>query len=321
MKMENLRIKESEAEFWNLHSKILSDRYRPNEIKFFLKNVDNQCFMEILNYSQIINDDGFLELLFYYLWLFREDREIISLINDKAFPTKYLIKYIFSSMGRWISQGNDVDEFFTVVGSQFTSEKSLEILIEEKVEQIDISLGLVLICNLKERHLQKYLFEIYETEYIVNFFLEVFDQFEEDRIKNFFIKNPPLFATLINILKEFSTQKGLTRFANFINRFQIEVEVIENLISAAKTIHFFYDVNSERKKKLFDRDMKRIIQIITVIEDSKFLAEKLDLLLSESVILDKDEIHLIENIITNPYLKKIVMSKSESEVIENESAK
>ncbi|HMW03783.1 MAG TPA: hypothetical protein PK079_03315 [Leptospiraceae bacterium] len=316
--MENLKIKESEKIFWNLHGKILSDQYRPNEIKFFLKTVDNQCFVEILEYSQILNEDGFLELLFYYLWLFRDDRDINLIINQKGFPTKYLIKYIFSSMGRWISQGNDVDDFFNVVGLQFSSEKSLELLTKERVEQIDISLGLVLICNLKERDLNRFLFEIHETDYIVNLFIEVFDQLEEDRIKGFFIKNPPLFATLVNILKEFSIKKGLSKFEKFIKRFQAEVEVIENLISAARTIHCFYDVHSEKKKNLFERDMKRIIQIVMILDDTKFLQEKLELLFSESVILDSEEIHLIENIITNPYLKSILIKKEDLEDFENE---
>ena len=61
--------------------------------------------------------------------------------------------------------------------------------------------------------------------------------------------------------------------------------MIECLISAAHTIHFNFDVSSEKKKSLFQRDMRRIIQIVSLLEDSHYL-EQLDLLYSESVIID-----------------------------------
>lgn len=294
-----------------LRNKILENKYKLNEITIFLKNIERKNIIEALNPVNS-KEDEFLELFTYYIWLLRDDNNIVSLINSDEFPTKYIIKYIFSSMGRWISQGNDVDDFFYLIGTQFSSKKSLEILVREKVELLDISLALILICNLKSKDLNIFLFEIHDIKYIANFFLEVFEQLEEDRVKFLFVKNPSLFANLVSIVKEcMANSEKKEKFFEFTEKFKNEIEMIECLISAAHTIHFNFDVSSEREKSLFQRDMRRIIQIVSLLEDSHYLAEQLDLLYSESVIIDSDEMRLIENILKNSFLKKLFLQKNQ----------
>jgi hypothetical protein len=142
------------------------------------------------------------------------------------------------------------------------------------------------------------------------FFLEVFEQLEEDRVKFLFVKNPSLFANLVSIVKEcMANSEKKEKFYEFTEKFKNEIEMIESLISAAHSIHFNFDVSSEREKSLFQRDMKRITQIVNLLEDSHYLAEQLDLLYSESVIIDSDEMRLIENILKNSFLKKLFLQK------------
>jgi|JI9StandDraft_1071089.scaffolds.fasta_scaffold00753_16 hypothetical protein len=289
-----------------LRDSILENKNSINQTTFLLRNLERENIIEALNVNNS-NQDEFYEIFTYYMWLLRDESYMLSLMNSEEFPTSYIIKYIFSSMGRWIGQGNDIDDFFYLVGTQFSSQKSLEILISEKVELFDISLALILICNLKSKDLNIFLYKIHDIHYIANFFLEVFDQLEEERVKFLFVKNPALFANLVAIVKEcMENSKNRELFLSFTMKFRNEIEMVENLISAAHLIHFNFDIMTERSKSLFERDMKRIIQIVELLEDTRNLTEKIDLLLSESVIIDADEKGLIESILKNPNILRLI---------------
>jgi hypothetical protein len=110
-----------------LKNKILENKYKLNEITLFLRNIEIKNIIEALSPNNS-KEDEFLELFTYYIWLLRDDNNIVSLINSEEFPTQYIMKYIFSSMGRWISQGNDVDDFFCLIGTHFQARKALKFL-------------------------------------------------------------------------------------------------------------------------------------------------------------------------------------------------
>jgi len=289
----------------NLLEYIEENLYGINSTHTFLANLPTDQFIDLIDKSQHI--PSFQQWMNYYLWLFRNETEFRQILSHSLFPTKFLIQFIYYALGKWISQENDPDEFFMEIASIFTPEKCLQILIKEQVVDLDVNFALALISNLDEKGMSFYFNESGNPDDVANFFYTLFNELEDSMIKSFFIKNPELYAYILQIFKAHKdkSEKHQKKFEKFILKFKTDLEMIDLILYIKEKVTEKFDMDREKQLPYSKRNLNRILGIVNTIKDNENIKDILQILYRQRIIIDREEKELIKSILTDEYIKNI----------------
>lgn len=276
-----------------------------NSTHSYLINLTSEKFIDLIEKNSIF--PTFQQWMNYYLWLFREEAEFQQIINHHLFPTKYLVQFIYYSLGKWIKAENDPDEFFMEIASLFNSEKCLQILLEEKVVDIDVNLALALISNLDEDGIQYYFYKTGNLENTTNFFYNLFGELEESMIKSFFIRNPELYANILQMFKSKREKSELDKkkYDSFMNKFKIDLEMIDLILYIKIRVFEKYDIEKEKLLPCNQRNLSRLVGIVNALKGNTNANDIIQILYRQRVIIDREEKELIRSLLHDTYIQSI----------------
>lgn len=291
---------------------IEENTFAVNSTYTFLLSLSSDQFIDLIEKNQKI--PSFLQWINYYLWLFRNEEKLRQMISSPVFPSKFLVQFIYYALGKWISQDNDPDEFFMEIASIFSSEKCLQILIEEEVVDLDVNFALALISNLDENGMNHYFNETGNPGDVANFFYTLFSELEDSMIKSFFIKNPELYTYILQLFK---TQKNISeknqkKFEKFIEKFKNDFEMIDLISYIKEKIIKKYDLENEKLLPCSKRNLNRLLEIAYAIKNNSNLKDILQIMYRQRYIIDREEKEIIKSILTDDYFHGILkLSKND----------
>ncbi|MBK6607668.1 MAG: hypothetical protein IPG24_19840 [Leptospiraceae bacterium] len=277
-----------------------------NSTRNFLANLPAEDFFDLIEKNQSFQ--SFQQWMNYYLWLFRSDQEFQQIISHPKFPTKFLLQFIYFSLGKWISGDNEPDEFFMEIANLFSPEKCLQILIEEKVADLDVNLALALISNLDESGINYYFERTGNRDDETNFFYDLFSELEDSMIKSFFIKNPELYTHILQMFKKEKdkSEEHRIKFERFVEKFKVDLEIIDLTLDIKEKVIRKFDMEKEKTLPCSQRDLKRLVGIINALKDNKSAIDIVQILYRQKTIIDREEKELIRSILTDDYLRNMI---------------
>ncbi|MCG6141328.1 LBF_1199 family protein [Leptospira mtsangambouensis] len=273
-------------DFW----KKSSPQHAKESFEFLLTTPNLHEYLEIL-----FEVDELVEYFCSYCWILREEDVLKDLINHSAMPVNLICKAVYYGFGKYIKKGNITpDYYFSIWAKIISSEKSLELLLNEPMVEKDVTFQLNLLSNLNAKQWEEY-FEssIAESgDQNTDSFLRIFEKIDSIHCKRLLYRNPNLYQYL-RMLVVFDKRESVPGFL-----FQLE----NNL----KTIHRWeeyanaklreFSPKEEREKTPSRRNVNRLTDIL---RDGLFIADvsdRLDFieyLMIREVIVDEQEMEII----------------------------
>lgn len=277
-----------------------------NSTRSFLTNLTAEKFIDLIEKNQ--NFPSFQQWMNYYLWLFRNEEEFQLIISEPKFPTKYLVQFIYYSLGKWISGDNEPDEFFMEIATLFTPEKCLQILIEENIVELDVNLALAFISNLDEAGINIYFDRTGNRNDETNFFYDLFSELEDSMIKSFFIKNPELYTYILQMFKREKDKSEIhqKKFENFVQKFKVDLEIIDLTLDIKEKVLQKFDLEKEKSVPCSQRNLSRLVGIINALKGNKNASDIVQILYRQKTIIDREEKELIRSILTDDYMRNMI---------------
>ncbi|EKJ85623.1 hypothetical protein LEP1GSC017_2958 [Leptospira meyeri serovar Hardjo str. Went 5] len=273
-------------DFW----KKSSPQHAKESFDYLLTKPNLHEYLEIL-----FEVDELVEYFCSYCWILREEDVLKELINHTAMPVNLICKAVYYGFGKYIKTGNITpDYYFSIWAKIISSEKSLELLLNEPMVEKDVTFQLNLLSNLNAKQWEEY-FEssIAESgDQNTDSFLRIFEKIDSIHCKRLLYRNPNLYQYL-RMLVVFDKKESVPGFL-----FQLE----NNL----KTIHRWeeyanaklreFSPKVEREKTPSRRNVNRLTDIL---RDGLFIADvsdRLDFieyLMIREVIVDEQEMDII----------------------------
>ncbi len=290
----------------DLNEEIITEfSFQINSVYGYLTKLSSNEFLDLVQRNKEF--PSFRNWLNYYLWLFRKDENFLVLINSKEFPNKVILDYIYYSLGKWISKGNDPEDFFMEVTKDITKEKCLQILIEEELIDLDANLAISFLSNLNQNFIHQYFQNDDSTKQIIEFFLNLFNELDDEVVKSFFVKNPELYSYILELFKkeDLLLDKSKKKLQNFHKRFEEDILLLNKVFSLKEIIYKHFNMEKEISKVYFQRNFKRISYLIKHLKKMNQKEETVEILYKHYVIIDKAEKDLIRSILKDDNFIKI----------------
>jgi hypothetical protein len=278
-----------------------------NTIHEFFTSLNEEKFIDIIQKNKSF--PSFLDWINYYLWLFRKEKVIKDFLNSPKFPNDFIIQYIYYSFGKWISMGNNPDYFFMEITGSFSKEKTVQILVEENLVEIDANLSLSFISNLDETSLKSFFDKTDNTLIITDFFLNLFGELDDEVIKSFFIKNPGLYIHILSLFKDVTdiTEKKQKKISKFQEKFKEDFEMLDKILLIKEKVFKAFNMEAESKKNYNERNFKRISYIVKKLRGTTKIEESIQILYKHYVIIDRMEKDLIRQILTDDFISTLTI--------------
>ena len=281
-----------------------------NTIHDYLTNLSESEIIDLIEKNQKF--PFFLEWMNYYFWLFRRESKIQNFFNLKNFPNSFILQYIYYSFGKWLSLGNNPDNFFMEISSLFNKTKCLQILVEEELIDKDANLALSFISNLDEKYLVQYFDNSGSTLKITDFFLNLFNEIDDEVIKTFFIKNPELYAFILNL---FNTNQDISgknkdKVKKFQLKFQSDLEMLTQIFDIKDYVFLNFNIEDEKLKEYNKRNFKRISYIINKLKKMENIDDGIQILYRHYVIIERMEKDMIRQILKDEFIAVLFSSKT-----------
>lgn len=271
--------------------------FQVNSVYQYLTKLSSAEFLDLIERNKEF--PSFKNWLNYYLWLFRKEKIFLKLINSKEFPNKVILDYIYYSFGKWISKGNNPEDFFMEVTKDISKEKCLQILIEEDLIDLDANLAISFLSNLNKEFIHEYFREEDSTKQMIEFFLNLFGELDDEIVKSFFIKNPELYSYILNLFKQedLISEKSKKKMQKFHSRFSENIDLLDKILKLKEITFKNFNMENENSKLYFQRNFKRITYLVKQIRKLNNIDESVEILYKHNVIIDKSEKDLILSIL------------------------
>ncbi|MCB1156417.1 MAG: hypothetical protein H7A25_22600 [Leptospiraceae bacterium] len=270
-----------------------------NTIRNILNYLTCEEFIKILNLNK--NKDEFINRILYYLWIFRDDKEVQEFINSGIFPADVLFQFIYFGYGRWILADCEPEEYFIQNLDIFNPAKCLNILLNTEVINSDPTLAMFFIANLSIELLEKFLYCSERKNDAADFFLEIFNTLEEANIKKYFIKNPGIYNYILRLFQK----KKLTskKYQIIYDKYKEDFKVIDKVSCICKKIAKYDALCLSASNEL---DGNRIAAIVREVRGISNVKEIISLLQYKKIFHDETEKCIVYSVLTDDFFKQFL---------------
>ena len=289
-------------------STVIENEYCVNHI---FQNFKSQSIQKILaSFEQRKNEKQFRDPFYYYLWLFREDSDCLRIINHKDFASDQTLDFIYHSFGFWISTGKDPDLFFAEIARFISKEKSIQLLTETDLLNIDLNLSLHFISSLSIKEVEFIFKNTTESIDIASFINEIFIDVEIDSIKKIFVNNFELYSFLLEYLPSTYAQKYKEKYSEIVDDFS-RISIARQITDLVR--EKFSAINNEIfQKKINAMNSEKVEYLVYNLSDFKNSADILDILKTRMKVINDNELQVINFVLSDPEFKNKIISKIKS---------
>jgi hypothetical protein len=287
MKNETLNLLEAEYGINNVRQ--IFKQFSMQEIQFFFDNHGD--------------DKQFLNLFYYYLWIFREEETCLKILNHKDFNSERVIQFIYQAFGLWICSERDPDFFFSEIVKYISAEKNVQILLETDLLSLDINLSFHLISCLSIERVE-YIFEKSPASMgLSNFVKEIFSEIDIHVIKKILANNIDLYTYFLDgVSKDYLTnhKKKYEEVKEDFSAITLVLQISE-LIKEKFPVNEIDSINTEK--------IQILIWYLSGVSNYKNI---LNLLLTRTGNVTEEEIEITNFALSTPYLKKEILKNLNS---------
>lgn len=267
-------------------------------MKFFIaldEDDFNYCIAEILKKDE----PEVFDQLVYYLTLFREIPQVQTLLGNTNLSIEILEHMILFSYTRATVTAQAPEDALDNVVFFLNQDRYLDLLLKSQILSHDRLVSYYLLTKLDRKHIDIF----FNEKENLNTFLDGFLRLPDDIVRSILVKNPDLFGYISLFLQTLHNENA----EEFIRKHEINIHEMDYVKKLISHITSHINVENEAKLPLPARNTNRIAYIIKKIKDQPHIETILLTMLSEGVIIDKEELELVKEIIQNPMFKMILM--------------
>lgn len=289
MKSETINLLEAEHGINGMHQKF--KQFSMQEIQVFL---DNHA-----------SDKQFLNLFYYYLWIFREEETGLKILNHKNFDSERIIQFIYQAFGLWICSGRDPDFFFSEIVKYISNEKKVQILLETDLLNLDINLSFHLISCLSIEQVEHIFKKASASMDLGNFIKEIFSEIDIHIIKKILVNNLDLYSYFLDYLSTDYSIKHNPKYEEVKEDFS----VITIALQISELINEKFPINENAVSETDSINAEKIQILIWYLSGISNYKNILNLLLTRTKTIKEEEIDIANFALSTPYLKREILKK------------
>lgn len=279
---------------WDFWKKAGPENAR-DTLRFLCKTEYLEEYLEIL-----FEVEELREYFIKYLWILREEEEIVQLLNRKDLPTQLIIQFLFFGFGSILEkdQPGKTAYHYELV-KQISPEQSVRILLDGSDILQDVYLRILLVANLDAVQWDFYFNRLEESDGGISVLVKLFEPIPDSETRSIFFNNTSLYQYIRMILVMVNQDNPAER--KFFERISLVLDEIRKWESFVKEMKEFFPFDEEFKLPPQERNPNRLS--ILLHELSQLDQNDQDVLLEffyqNQLILDNQEKLLLSGVLKN----------------------
>lgn len=279
---------------WDFWKKAGPENAR-DTLRFLCKTEYLEEYLEIL-----FEVEELREYFIKYLWILREEEEIVQLLNRKDLPTQLIIQFLFFGFGSILEkdQTRKTAYHYELV-KQISPEQSVRILLDGSDILQDVYLRILLVANLDAVQWDFYFNRLEESDGGISVLVKLFEPIPDSETRSIFFNNTSLYQYIRMILVMVNQDNPAER--KFFERISLVLDEIRKWESFVKEMKEFFPFDEEFKLPPQERNPNRLS--ILLHELSQIDQNDQDVLLEffyqNQLILDNQEKLLLSGVLKN----------------------
>ncbi|MCU0824582.1 MAG: hypothetical protein MUF77_08050 [Leptospira sp.] len=279
---------------WDFWKKAGPENAR-DTLRFLCKTEYLEEYLEIL-----FEVEELREYFIKYLWILREEEEIVQLLNRKDLPTQLIIQFLFFGFGSILEkdQPGKTAYHYELV-KQISPEQSVRILLDGSDILQDVYLRILLVANLDAVQWDFYFNRLEESDGGISVLVKLFEPIPDSETRSIFFNNTSLYQYIRMILVMVNQDNPAER--KFFERISLVLDEIRKWESFVKEMKEFFPFDEEFKLPPQERNPNRLS--ILLHELSQIDQNDQDVLLEffyqNQLILDNQEKLLLSGVLKN----------------------
>ncbi|MCZ8342770.1 MAG: hypothetical protein O9301_07045 [Leptospira sp.] len=235
-----------------------------------------------------------------YLWILREEAEIVQLLNRKDLPTQLIIQFLIFGFGSSLEKDqSSKSAYHYELVKQISPEQSVRILLDSSDILKDVYLRILLVANLDAVQWDFYFNQLEESDGGIAVLVKLFEPIPESETKAIFFNNTSLYQYIRMILVMVNQDNPAERM--FFERISLVLEEIRKWESFVKEMKEFFPFGEESKLPPQERNPNRLSILLHELSqlDENDQEVLLEYFYQNQLILDNQEKLLMRGVLKN----------------------
>lgn len=279
---------------WDFWKKAGPENAR-DTLRFLCKTEYLEEYLEIL-----FEVEELREYFIKYLWILREEEEIVQLLNRKDLPTQLIIQFLFFGFGSILEkdQPGKTAYHYELV-KQISPEQSVRILLDGSDILQDVYLRILLVANLDAVQWDFYFNRLEESDGGISVLVKLFEPIPDSETRSIFFNNTSLYQYIRMILVMVNQDNPAER--KFFERISLVLDEIRKWESFVKEMKEFFPFDEEFKLPPQERNPNRLSILLHELSqlDQNDQDVLLEFFFQNQLILDNQEKLLLSGVLKN----------------------
>lgn len=279
---------------WDFWKKAGPENAR-DTLRFLCKTEYLEEYLEIL-----FEVEELREYFIKYLWILREEEEIVQLLNRKDLPTQLIIQFLFFGFGSILEkdQPGKTAYHYELV-KQISPEQSVRILLDGSDILQDVYLRILLVANLDAFQWDFYFNRLEESDGGISVLVKLFEPIPDSETRSIFFNNTSLYQYIRMILVMVNQDNPAER--KFFERISLVLDEIRKWESFVKEMKEFFPFDEEFKLPPQERNPNRLSILLHELSqlDQNDQDVLLEFFFQNQLILDNQEKLLLSGVLKN----------------------
>lgn len=280
-------------------------------VRDFWKNAGPENAKDILRFlCQTDHLRDYLEILFEveelreyfirYLWILREEPEIVQLLNRRDLPSALIIQFLLFGFGSSLQNDESTQTVYQYeLVKQISPEQSVRILLDSSDILLDVTLRILLVANLDAVQWDFYFNTLEEAEGGISVLMKLFAPIPDSEMRSIFFNNTSLYQYIRMILVMFNQENPSERmFFEKISRILDQLRKWETFVKDMKS---FFPLELESNLPAPERNANRLSillhELVQLDETDQNLV--IEYFYKNQIIIDIQEKWLISGVLKN----------------------
>ncbi|HNH10925.1 MAG TPA: hypothetical protein PK683_20685, partial [Leptospiraceae bacterium] len=260
----------------------MSEHLRLNHLKETIIENSEKWISQFIRFSN--GDSDLRRSLLYVFWMSQDIPKIVQSINENDMDQQFITDLIYYGFGRQISMNLDAQEAMLNATKGLSSKKSLQLLNESPIIDIDSGFALALVIQLSSMDFSDFI----SSEKNRDFLRFIFENLEDSEIKLLFQRSIQFYYNFVSLVRD------REEFSDIMLKFQDDLALFHSITEIIKQIQSELEIRMNQPDQAAEFRNFRLNLIWNALKQSSHKKLLLQIIAKEGIIKEETELKILE---------------------------
>lgn len=260
----------------------MSEHLRLNHLKEIIIENSEKWISQFIRFSN--GDSDLRRSLLYVFWMSQDIPKIVQSMNENDMDQQFITDLIYYGFGRQISMNLDAQEAMLNATKELSSKKSLQLLNESPIIDIDSGFALALVIQLNGIDFSDFI----SSEKNRDFLRFIFENLEDSEIKLLFQRSIQFYYNFVSLVRD------REEFSDIMLKFQDDLALFHSITEIIKQIQSELERRMNQPDQAAEFRNFRLNLIWNSLKQSSHKKLLLQIIAKEGIITEETELKILE---------------------------